>query len=441
VSSTEYDYLIVGGGTAGCVLANRLSADGRHRVCLIEAGPDDRNPLIYMPLGVVALVRGWFANWNFWTEPQPHCANRRIHQPRGKVLGGSSSINATVCTRGHARDYDEWAALGCNGWSYDEVLPYFVRSETYAAELPERDRRFHGSDGPLSVIERRYTSPLSETFGTDEQKQRFIPKMISGECILAVAMTEPDAGSDIAGMKSRAEDKGDHWVLNGAKTYISNGILADLVIVAARTMPDKPHALTLFLVERGMEGFERGRRLKKMGLKSQDTAELFFRDVRVPKENVLGQVHKGFYHLMHALAEERLLSAAGNVVAARMCVEVTCEFVRNRKVFGKPLSQMQNTRFKLGALDAEIEVAQTFVDRCAELHNEGKLSAEDAARAKLFCSEVYARAADECVQLHGGAGYMEEYEICRLYQDERINRIYAGTSEIMKEIIARSILD
>jgi alkylation response protein AidB-like acyl-CoA dehydrogenase len=325
-------------------------------------------------------------------------------------------------------------------WADEAYGGLGIKDFRYEQILIEANARY-GDPGFFMTPHNRLIGPYIGTFGTDEQKQRFIPKMISGECILAVAMTEPDAGSDIAGMKSRAEDKGDHWVLNGAKTYISNGILADLVIVAARTMPDKPHALTLFLVERGMEGFERGRRLKKMGLKSQDTSELFFRDVRIPKENVLGQVHKGFYHLMHALAEERLLSAAGNVVAARICVEVTCEFVRNRRVFGKPLSQMQNTRFKLAALDAEIEVAQTFVDRCAELHNDGQLGAEDAARAKLFCSEVYARAADECVQLHGGAGYMEEYAICRMYQDERINRIYAGTSEIMKEIIARSILD
>lgn len=299
----------------------------------------------------------------------------------------------------------------------------------------------HGDTGFFMSVHSRLIAPYLGTFGTEEQKQRLFPGIISGEKILAVAMTEPDAGSDLSGMKARAEDKGDYWLLNGAKTYISNGILADIVFVAAKTNSDNPHAITLFIVERGMEGFERGRRLKKMGLKSQDTAELFFRDVKVPKSNVLGSVNKGFYHLMHALAEERLMSAVGNVASCRLALDLTRAYVRQRKVFGKSLSAMQNTRFKLAALDTEVEMAQCFVDRCVEVHNEKKLSAEDAARAKLFASEVFGRVADECVQLHGGAGYMEEYEICRIYEDERINRIYAGTSEIMKEIIARSLLD
>ena len=322
---------------------------------------------------------------------------------------------------------EKYGGLGLKDFRYEQILI--------------EENVLHGDPGFFMTVHSRLIAPYLGSFGTEAQKQKYFPGIISGQTILAVAMTEPDAGSDIAATKTRAEDKGDHWLLNGSKTYISNGILADLVIVAAKTHPDNPHAMTLFLVERGMEGFERGRNLAKMGLKSQDTAELFFKDVKIPKENVLGQVNKGFYHLMHALAEERLLSATGNVVAARAAVNVTREFVRNRKVFGKPLSKMQNTRFKLAALDAEIEVAQVFVDRCIEVHNEGKLSAEDAARAKLFASEVYGRAVDEGVQLHGGAGYMDEYPICRMYQDERINRIFAGTSEIMKEIIARSILD
>jgi len=322
---------------------------------------------------------------------------------------------------------EQYGGLGLKDFRYEQIL-----IEENAA---------HGDSGYFITLHSRLVAPYLQHFGTQEQKQRFLPGLISGETIMAIAMTEPDAGSDLAGMKSRAEDRGDHWLLNGSKTYISNGILADLVIVAAKTHPDNPHGVTLFLVERGMEGFERGRMLKKMGMKSQDTAELFFRDVKVPKANVLGHVHAGFYHLMQGLAEERLIAAVGNVAAARVALDLTKEFVRQRKVFGKPLSKMQNTRFKLAALDAELDIAQVYVDRCVEQHNLGKLDATDAARAKLFTSELNGRIVDEGVQQHGGAGYMEEYEICRLYQDERIHRILAGTSEIMKEIIARSTLD
>lgn len=322
---------------------------------------------------------------------------------------------------------EKYGGLGLKDFRYEQIL-----IEENAA---------HGDSGYFITLHSRLVAPYLQHFGSEAQKQRYFPGLISGETILAIAMTEPDAGSDLAGMKTRAEDKGDHWLLNGAKTYISNGILSDLVIVAARTQPDNPHGVTLFLVERGMEGFERGRLLKKMGMKSQDTAELFFRDVKVPKANVLGQAHAGFYQLMKCLAEERLVAACGNVAAARVALELTREFVRQRKVFGKPLSKMQNTRFKLAALDAELDFAQVYVDRCVEQHNLGKLDPVDAARAKLLTSELNGRMVDEGVQQHGGAGYMEEYPICRLYQDERIHRILAGTSEIMKEIIARSTLD
>lgn len=322
---------------------------------------------------------------------------------------------------------EKYGGLGVRDFRYEQIL---IEENT-----------FHGDTGYFITLHSRLVGPYIDHFGSEEQKQRFLPGMISGEKILAIAMTEPDAGSDLAGMKSRAVEQSDHWVLNGSKTYISNGINADLVIVAARTQPDNPHGITLFIVERGMEGFERGRNLKKMGLKSQDTAELFFRDVKIPKANVLGQVHGGFYHLMKGLAEERLIAAVGNVAAARLALDITKDFVKQRHVFGKPLSRLQNTRFKLAALDAEIDIAQTYVDRCVEDHNKGELSAVDAARAKLFTSELNGRMVDEGVQLHGGAGYMEEYEICRLYQDERVHRILAGTSEIMKEIIARAILD
>ena len=322
---------------------------------------------------------------------------------------------------------EEYGGAGLKDFRYEQILI--------------EENAFHGDSGYFITLHSRLVAPYLQHLGTPEQKARYFPKLRSGETIMALAMTEPDAGSDLAGMKARAEDKGDYWLLNGAKTYISNGILSDLIIVAAKTHPDNPHGVTLFLVERGMEGFERGRMLKKMGMKSQDTAELFFREVKIPKANVLGQAHAGFYHLMQGLAEERLIAACGNIAAARAALQVTKEFVRQRKVFGKPLSKMQNTRFKLAALDAEIDVAQVYVDRCVEQHNLGKLDPTDAARAKLYTSELNGRMVDEGVQQHGGAGYMDEYPICRMYQDERIHRILAGTSEIMKEIIARATLD
>ncbi|QHS09464.1 acyl-CoA dehydrogenase family protein [Sinimarinibacterium sp. NLF-5-8] len=322
---------------------------------------------------------------------------------------------------------EAYGGLGLKDFRYEQIL-----IEENAA---------HGDSGYFITLHSRLVAPYLENFGSEAQKAQFLPDLISGRKILAIAMTEPDAGSDLAGMKARAVEHEDHWLLNGAKTYISNGINADVVIVAAKTHAENPHGVTLFIVERGMPGFERGRLLKKMGMKSQDTAELFFQDVRIPKTHVLGQVHAGFYHLMQGLAEERLIAACGNVAAARVALQVTQAFVRNRKVFGKPLSKMQNTRFKLAALEAELDIAQVYVDRCVEQHNLGKLDAVDAARAKLFTSELNARMVDEGVQQHGGAGYMEEYEICRLYEDERIHRILAGTSEIMKEIIARATLD
>ena len=235
-----------------------------------------------------------------------------------------------------------------------------------------------------------------------------------------------------------AEDKGDHYLLNGSKTFISNGILADVVVVVARTDTAK-HGLSLLVVERGMEGFDRGKNLKKMGMKSQDTAELFFNNVKVPKENLLGEWNRGFYHLMHFLAEERLLGACQYLANAEAAFDVTMDYTQERKAFGQTIADFQNTRFKLADMRTEMDVAQAFVDRCVLDNNEGKLSAEDAAKAKLFCSELEARVTDACVQLHGGNGYMDEYPVSRMYTNARISRIYAGSSEIMREIIARSL--
>ena len=286
----------------------------------------------------------------------------------------------------------------------------------------------------------RLVGPYLQHFANEEQKQRWLPGCISGEKILAVAMTEPDAGSDLAGTRSYIVDKGDHVVLNGSKTFISNGINADLIIVAAKNDPENnPHAMTLMVVERGMPGFERGRNLEKMGMHAQDTAELFFNDVKVPKENILGEIGQGFYYLMKNLAEERLIGAAGCTANARKALDITREFVMARKVFGKPLSYMQNTQFKLAEADTEIEVAQVYIDHCVKQHNAGLLSPEQAAKAKLYASEMEWRMLDLGVQLHGGAGYMTEYPISEMFTSARINRILAGSSEIMKLIIARQI--
>ena len=292
-----------------------------------------------------------------------------------------------------------------------------------------------------TTLHSRLVGPYLKRFGTESQLQRFLPGCVSGDTILAIAMTEPDAGSDLAGMRATAIDQGDHFLLNGSKTFISNGINADLIIVAAKTDPvNNPRQIGLFLVERGMQGFERGRNLKKMGKKAQDTAELFFNNVRIPKENVLGDPSKGFSHLMEALAEERLIAATEFIAAAQKAFDITLEFVRERKMFGRTLADFQNTQFKLAELRADLDMQQVYIDQCVAAVNSGELSAVDAAKAKLVTSELLCRIVDEGVQLHGGSGYMDEYPISRMYTDARITRIYAGTSEVMKLLISREFL-
>ena len=293
----------------------------------------------------------------------------------------------------------------------------------------------------FNSLHSRLVGPYLTRFGSDEQCQRFLPGCISGDTILAIAMTEPDAGSDLAGMRATAVEQDDHWLLNGSKTYISNGINADLIVVAAKTDPENnPHHMTLFLVERGMAGFERGRNLDKMGMKAQDTAELFFNDVKVPKTNVLGEPGQGFIYLMKGLAEERLIGAAGYIACAQLSWDLTADYVKERKAFGKPLAAFQNTQFKLAEMRTELDLAQCYVDQCVRAFNAGQLTAVDAAKAKLVSSELSIAAADLGVQLHGGAGYMDEYPISRQYTDARITTIYAGSSEVMKIIISRECL-
>lgn len=304
--------------------------------------------------------------------------------------------------------------------------------------IVEENMRY-GDIGFYINLHNDLVAPYIHKLCNQEQKDRFMPGIVSGETILAVAMTEPSTGSDLAGMKTRAVENGDHWVLNGAKTYISNGILGDLIVVAARTDPDRPHGISLFLVERGMEGFERGRKLEKMGLKSQDTAELFFNDVKVPEKNLIGEAGQGFKYLAQMLAQERLIAAIGFMATAQTAFDLTLEYVKERHAFGKPIGGFQNTRFKMAQMRAELDMAQTYVDQCVLLLNDKTLTAEDASAAKLLTSELEGRVMDACVQLHGGAGYMEEYRISRMYTDARISRIFAGTSEIMLEIIGRGL--
>jgi acyl-CoA dehydrogenase len=282
-------------------------------------------------------------------------------------------------------------------WADEKYGGAGVPDFRYEQVLIEENVRY-GDAGFFMTLHSRLVGPYIGELGTEEQKARWLPKCISGEHVLAVAITEPGAGSDVASIRTKAEDKGDHWLLNGSKIYTSNGILADLVVVVARTDPNTRHGLSLFVVERGMEGFERGRNLKKMGLKSQDTAELFFNNVKVPKENLLGELNRGFYQLMHFLAEERLLGAVGYLATSNAAFDITMEYIKDRKAFGQTIADFQNTRFKMADMRMEIDIAQAFVDQCVLEHNEGNLSADDAAKAKLFTSELEGRVVDACVQ-------------------------------------------
>src|SRR3954470_24595898 len=282
--------------------------------------------------------------------------------------------------------------------------------------------------------------PYFLRYCTDEQRARWLPGIAAGELVTAIAMTEPGIGSDLAGMSTTALRDGDHFVVNGAKTFITNGINADLVITAVKTDPTQKHAgMSLLVLERGMDGFERGRNLEKVGLHAQDTAELFFTDVHVPIGNLLGVEGKGFAHLVDNLPQERLSIAGSGVAAAEAAFRWTLDYVKQRTAFGSPVASFQNTQFELAEMRTEIDVTQAFVDRCVDALNAGELSVEEAAEAKWWCTELQKRTVDRCVQLHGGYGYMLEYPIARAYVDARVTTIYGGTTEIMKEIIGRKI--
>ena len=284
-------------------------------------------------------------------------------------------------------------------------------------------------------------APYIVNYGSADMKRRFLPKMISGEMIGAIAMTEPGAGSDLQGVKTTAVRDGDHYVINGSKTFITNGYLADLVIVVAKTDPaGGAKGTSLIVVEAGTPGFSKGRKLKKVGMKAQDTSELFFEDVRVPCSNLIGEEGMGFVYLMQELPQERLTVGISAVAGAEAILAQTVAYVKERKAFGKPVAAFQNSQFKLAEMDSELTAMRVFIDRCIELHLQGKLDVPTVAKSKLLSTDLQCKIIDECVQLHGGYGYMWEYPVARAWADARVQRIYAGTNEVMKVIISRALL-
>jgi acyl-CoA dehydrogenase len=341
--------------------------------------------------------------------------------------------------------YRKLGALGVFGIEVpEEYGGAGIESFKYTAVMTEELARAAVSFGGSSVHE-ALCLPYILSLGTKEQKDRWLPPFVSGDEMWAIAMTEPGTGSDLAGMRTTAvlTADGSHYVLNGAKTFITGGVQADRVIVCARTSPagneDRRHGISLFVVDTTSEGYSVGRKLDKIGLKASDTAELAFQDVKVPVVDLLGEQDQGFSYLGRNLPQERLSIAFGAYAQAAAAVQFTLQYVKDRIVFGTPVAHFQNTKFELAACQAEVDAAQAVADRALEALDAGELTAAEAASAKLFCTEVAGRVIDRCLQLHGGYGYMFEYPIARLYVDNRVNRIYGGTSEVMKMIIAKDM--
>ena len=341
---------------------------------------------------------------------------------------------------------ESWLKLGENGF-------LGIQAPEHLGGLNIQDFRFNaifieelglsGCSGPAIgyPLHNDIVMPYILHYGTEEAKKAYVPKMVSGEWIGAVAMTEPGAGSDLQGMRTTAMDQGDHFVMNGSKTFITNGYLSDGVVVAAKTDPTRgAKGISLFLVDKDMPGFTKGVPFEKVGLHAQDTCELFFEEVKIPKQNLLGKLGEGFTYLMTELAQERLVVALAAIALSEYALSCTIDYVKQRKAFGKAISEFQNTQFKLAEMAAMVEQGRIYCDYLVQLHNEGKLDSAMASAAKYNMTELQCKVADECVQLHGGYGYMWEYGVARAWADARVQRIYAGTNEIMKELIARKIL-
>lgn len=343
-------------------------------------------------------------------------------------------------------DREVWRKAGANGYLCPTMPEEYGGAgvdKLYSVIQMEELAR-GGFSGIGFGLHSEIVAPYILHYGTEDQKRRYLPKLASGEMVGAIAMSEPAAGSDLQGIKSTALRQADgSYLLNGSKTFITNGWHADLVIVVAKTDPAAgAKGTSLLLVEQGMQGFEKGKRLKKLGLKAQDTSELFFDNVRVPGENLLGgdaMVNRGFACLMEQLPWERIQIAITAVAASQAAIDWTVQYVKDRRVFGQPVAAFQNTRYKLAELQTEVQVARVFVDKCLELVLQDKLDTATASMAKYWTSDLQCKVMDECVQLHGGYGYMWEYPITRAYADARVQRIYGGTNEIMKEVITRAM--
>lgn len=324
---------------------------------------------------------------------------------------------------------EEYGGLGIKDFRYNAII---------TEELGRT-----GAAGPAVgyPLHSDIVTPYIDHYGNEATKKKYLPKLISGEWIAAIAMTEPGAGSDLQNIRASAVDKGDYYLVNGSKTFITNGYLSDVVVTAVKTDPTKgAKGISLLLIDTSMKGYTKGKPFEKIGLHAQDTCELFFENVEVPKANLLGKEGEGFKYMMTELSQERLVVGLAAISAAEGVLEKTVQYTKDRIAFGKPIAELQNTRFKLAEVATEVTIGRTFVDRCVELHNQKKLDQATASMCKYWLTDLQGKAADECLQLHGGYGYIWEYAVARAWADARVQRIYAGTNEIMKELIARNLL-
>ena len=339
---------------------------------------------------------------------------------------------------------DVWIEAGKQGFLGLEIEDEYGGSQAddyrFNAVMSEELSRVSAALSSCLGIHADIVAPYLRDLCTEEQKQRWLPAFCTGELVTAIGMTEPSGGSDLAALKTTAVRDGDVWVLNGSKTFITNGYSADLVVVAARTTPGSgARGISLFGVEATMEGFSRGRKLDKVGQTESDTSELFFDNVRVPTANLIGELDRGFIHMMERLPQERLGAAVSNIAHAAGILDETLEYVKERKAFGQPVGSFQHNKFLAAELVTKIEVSQAFVDQCVLAFNEGTLTAVDAAKAKWWSAEIQNDVIDACVQLYGGYGYMNEYRVARAWRDARVTKIWAGSNEIMKELIGRDL--